>query len=934
MDGKLIPKTVEMPFSLDSLMPHQLVLGAVNTIANREYYRGNFQTTCTYDVDLNDYPLLTIWSVITVTHPIYGWVNKPFRVMSMNQAVDSEQFNIATLSLSEYDDSIYQGQLHGETGTSIIPPQLIVPPSNLTLTTNSFLEDGTATLSWEPEHFTTSARYDVEYRLSSDKTAPYRRLYTSYARTDYVISRLRAETYDFRVRVHDYVLGLSVYTTIEDQDITPDGSYELPQVTGGASSAETEDFKFTWDDMTSAELLNVVDDPTDPSGKVSVVSDVFSHYEVEFYNNTTLLMTKTTGINSIAFEFADNISRHRSITAKVKIVDINNIVNVPSQINISVNNTQMDAPSNVTVENANGNSTVNWDAPEFVFDFRGTDIHVSVDPNFVPSAASLYSSLGVETQYIYNFPIGVGGIVDTTDRYVRIGHFDFFAKTGMVYSDAIKMETVGSARSAFGVGIISSSQVFVADDAAVLSPAAINFEVNRQNLTGNITWTTSPSLGAPVIGDTFTITAAQFGSNTAVQVFARTNEAVSGDEFSDVTTIHKLSFGTNAISAILSNEAHTIITDEDGLNQDYGGSGTTISVYDGTNKLQATNSVAAAGQFNVSVARGNGAATEGGSSVTGSDFVFGDITVLDTDVATLNFTLSGITFLGEAFSIVKVQSFSKGYTGATGQVGNDGAAGLSIVYKGELAAFPTNPEENWTFKLLSTGIVYIYSGGAWVYMTSDGDDGANGANGSAGLSVYITYHANSIYSNPATPTGDGTTGGWSTTSTFNMNWMSQKVSSGSTVGTWGTPIRITGADGATGATGQTGATGIQGDHGSGSVLSIGTGPATTATNQSLDVAYRAAAGLSGGATVPQGSMIAFVNNANPALATRRDDWYKSGSASNSWQIFANVVNGSQIIHGSLAAHHLAAQSVTTDKLQSNIVIGNSATFSGNLNAAT
>jgi len=131
--------------------------------------------------------------------------------------------------------------------------------------------------------------------------------------------------------------------------------------------------------------------------------------------------------------------------------------------------------------------------------------------------------------------------------------------------------------------------------------------------------------------------------------------------------------------------------------------------------------------------------------------------------------------------------------GADGQNGNDGKDGLSVEYKGILKDPPANPIKNWTYKDSDNGIVYIYTGLAWEVMTYDGDNGTDGANGTNGLSVFCTYHDSSTQ--PTTPTGNGTTGGWHTNWTSNVVWVSQKVSSSATTGTWGEPIKIQGNDG-------------------------------------------------------------------------------------------------------------------------------------------
>lgn len=145
-----------------------------------------------------------------------------------------------------------------------------------------------------------------------------------------------------------------------------------------------------------------------------------------------------------------------------------------------------------------------------------------------------------------------------------------------------------------------------------------------------------------------------------------------------------------------------------------------------------------------------------------------------------------------------------GTDGQDGKDGQDGSNGLSIVWKGDLATAPSNPQINWCYRDTDNGKVYIYNGLAWELMVLDGSDGEDGANGEDGLSVFITYHDNPITSTPANPTGNGTTNGWHTNATKAANWMSQKVAASASEGTWGAPIQICGADGQDGQDGEDG----------------------------------------------------------------------------------------------------------------------------------
>ena len=146
--------------------------------------------------------------------------------------------------------------------------------------------------------------------------------------------------------------------------------------------------------------------------------------------------------------------------------------------------------------------------------------------------------------------------------------------------------------------------------------------------------------------------------------------------------------------------------------------------------------------------------------------------------------------------------------GVDGANGKDGADGLDIVWKGDLSTPPINPVKNWVYRDIDNGRVYIYNGTAWALMVADGNDGTNGAAGTNGLSVYITYHDSE--SQPAVPTGNGTSDGWPTNATNAVVWMSQKIAASSSTGSWGTPIKIKGNKGDTGPQGVPGTPGKDG----------------------------------------------------------------------------------------------------------------------------
>ena len=69
----------------------------------------------------------------------------------------------------------------------------------------------------------------------------------------------------------------------------------------------------------------------------------------------------------------------------------------------------------------------------------------------------------------------------------------------------------------------------------------------------------------------------------------------------------------------------------------------------------------------------------------------------------------------------------------------------------------------------------------------------DGLTGPSGKSIFITY--NDSATTPNSPTGNGASNGWHTNMTSTSIWMSQKVSDNINNGTWGSPVKIQGADG-------------------------------------------------------------------------------------------------------------------------------------------
>ena len=139
---------------------------------------------------------------------------------------------------------------------------------------------------------------------------------------------------------------------------------------------------------------------------------------------------------------------------------------------------------------------------------------------------------------------------------------------------------------------------------------------------------------------------------------------------------------------------------------------------------------------------------------------------------------------------------------AIGSVSQDAVSGLSqklIAIDGKLESTISKTEAQKTYATKTDLENIELTPGPPGPAGADGKDGTNGTNG---LSVWITYHDGTT--TPAKPIGDGTLNGWHTDLTDAVVWLSQKIAASASSGTWGTPVRIVGADGKPGAKGDDG----------------------------------------------------------------------------------------------------------------------------------
>lgn len=194
------------------------------------------------------------------------------------------------------------------------------------------------------------------------------------------------------------------------------------------------------------------------------------------------------------------------------------------------------------------------------------------------------------------------------------------------------------------------------------------------------TGTTSYSWAAPINGTGSTYNG-QFNLGTSLN---STHTALRFEAYADAGRTQLLDSlivpilleGADAVSSVMSNEAHVFPASATGAVSSYTGSGTTLRVHEGATALTYDGAGTNNGTWTFSTATTN--ITRG--TITGSGTTTATIGqhigVADgTDTASIVYTITGKTQNGTALSLTKTQTFSKSKQGTTGSTGSTGAAG-------------------------------------------------------------------------------------------------------------------------------------------------------------------------------------------------------------------------------------------------------------------
>jgi len=147
----------------------------------------------------------------------------------------------------------------------------------------------------------------------------------------------------------------------------------------------------------------------------------------------------------------------------------------------------------------------------------------------------------------------------------------------------------------------------------------------------------------------------------------------------DEVTIYGIQDGSDVITAILSNEAHSFTADSDGNVSDYGGGQTSIQVFQGATELNFSIADVGNDASKYNVAKTEGGINAGNLEQHSNGCRTPSVSNMAGNSAFIDFTITGRNDEGIEFGpINKVQTFSKSIAGE-GEIGN---RGVGVVFRG------------------------------------------------------------------------------------------------------------------------------------------------------------------------------------------------------------------------------------------------------------
>jgi len=214
--------------------------------------------------------------------------------------------------------------------------------------------------------------------------------------------------------------------------------------------------------------------------------------------------------------------------------------------------------------------------------------------------------------------------------------------------------------------LTASSELFTVAKApsTAITPSSITLTATLQNISGTVSWTVTSGTysGSLPNGLTQTISPGSMTTSVVTFVASTTSDSVV---YTDTITLAKVQDGSDALTMLLTNEAHTVPADTSGNVTSYAGASTVAKVFRGAADVTTSEG------WTISVSSYTGC---NAPLVSGQTVSLDSSHALTADVATITIQAakSGSSTLSRLFSVTKAKT---GATGTQGPQGPQGAQG-------------------------------------------------------------------------------------------------------------------------------------------------------------------------------------------------------------------------------------------------------------------
>lgn len=421
-DGRRIQQRMELKFSTTK--------SNIDFLASREFIRSQYSSEIQFETDINGF-LVTVGDVISVTVPELNLFNKTFRITKQEPKYQTSTVSIVA---EEYNEKVYSAFWKGDHNQST--PRVyrtVKAPENLRTQVVPYGAGFTVKLLWDNDD-PNVYRHCISYKSPLDNDSYFAHEVYAESNNEYLLFDLMGGHYDFKVVAYDMIGTPSKPTFLRKVDLKDDTI--IPQVkglkllNGDISQYETSDtfFRIGWDSALD-EPVQSIDQSMNPYAIKAnpTVKDIFSHYEIDVLHGKNLKGTYRSPINEFQYS-QDMIAKNgspRDVQMKVRIVSRGSASSVDAIINVQ-------NPQVKGIQGAEGTGGVAGIKASWLQcterDYSGTEVHISEDPNFVPSTKTLVQE-GDNT--FFSMP------VDTTKKqtfYMYVGHYDVFGRDNIKFS--------------------------------------------------------------------------------------------------------------------------------------------------------------------------------------------------------------------------------------------------------------------------------------------------------------------------------------------------------------------------------------------------------------------------------------------------------------------------------------------------------------------